>query len=133
MIALCRASARRVARRAFDMRELEITEGTRTPSKAQLHRLAQEFVEQGVASEVMPSWMNNDGTYNWRDAANAQMSAMEVPHTALLLHKLDRALMKIHYAIWLEYENERLRRRVCRIEQRRADLRAARAALSKKD
>jgi hypothetical protein len=111
------------------VRANQLYEVSGATSKHQLFGLAQEFINRGMTSNVAPSWLNDDGSYSWRAARNAHFSELPLRQVDKLLSKTDKLLDKVHYSIWLEYEDERLKGEVQRLEKQRANIRSKLAAI----
>ena len=105
------------------MRAHHLQESARTPSKADLFELANEFIQQGMTSELMPTWVFPDGSYDWKAAKNAQLAGLELPKLRVMGRDTDRALTKMHYAIWLQFEDQRLSGVITDLEERRVAIR----------
>lgn len=105
------------------MRALDLQEAATGPSKHQLFELANDFIEQGMTGHIKPAWAYADGSYNWKAAKNAHLAALDLPVLQRLGRDTDAALTRMHYAIWLEFEDQRLSGVIRDMEERRVEIR----------
>lgn len=105
------------------MRASHVTKTRKTASNGELSELAAEFIKNAMESRVGPSWLNDDGSYDWHEAVNAHLSDLPLARIAKMDTQTHKVLSKIHYGIWLRLEDERLEGLITSLEERRADLR----------
>ena len=105
------------------MRAAHLTETARTLSNAELAELANNFIKQGFEAHIEPTWLNDDGSYDWKAAKDAHLADLPVSRFQKMDRKTERLLSKIHHFIWLRLEDERLEAVIAQLESRRAELR----------
>lgn len=104
------------------MRASQLLEQRTNPSKRELLALAMEFIDEGFLSTPLPSWLRQDGGYDWNAAKNAHLAQLPMSRLKQLCADTDKTLSKIHYKIWLEHENDRLAEVIRNLEASRAKI-----------